>query len=414
MNEIFEKIKSGGKLRMFIGTVFVVFGLLIHMIPFVPGSWAIVIGLEILGIRLLVQDKLKEAKKIYALIFVVFGSFIILIGVLYFVKINNVGKNIEVPNLSVYKNLEYGFEISYPSNLVATTTFQNYYHLNSNWRSDAALDSNGNATGEPIVSIPIYRINNSNNGAYVSYPLYYDAELRIGVSSDPKDVEACLLSTNGIAGSTEIINGINFSKFTIEEAGMSQYLEGVSYRTIHNGACYAVEQLKTGSSYRDVPNAKDISDSVLDSYYNQIPDIIKTFKFTPEAASTDYKNAVYFMDGRQITLASQGMKYFGNEVRGDFNNDGIGDIAFLFTYDGGGSGTFYYVAAALGSKNGYIGTNAIFLGDRIVPQTTEFRNGEIIVNYADRGPIEPMTARPSFGVSKYLKIENGNLVEVAK
>jgi hypothetical protein len=141
-----------------------------------------------------------------------------------------------------------------------------------------------------------------------------------------------------------------------------------------------------------------------------------TGRSAPEAkvGSVDYKNAVYTMDGKEITMASEGIKYFGNVAHGDFNGDGNEDTAFLFTYDGGGSGTFFYVAAALGSKNGYIGTNAIFLGDRIAPQTTAFSDGEIVVNYADRYPNEPMTARPSLGVSKYLKIVNGNLVEVAK
>ena len=134
----------------------------------------------------------------------------------------------------------------------------------------------------------------------------------------------------------------------------------------------------------------------------------------PKNGNVDYKDAVYRIGGQRITLASEGFKYFGNEARGDFNGDGNVDVAFLFTYDGGGSGTFYYVAAALGSKDGYTGTNAFLLGDRIAPQTTEFREGDIIVNYADRGPAEPMTSSPSIGISKYLKIDNGNLVVVVK
>jgi hypothetical protein len=63
MNEIFEQIKNKSRLRILVGVFFVLFGLLIHLIPLVPGSWAIVIGLEILGIRLLVQDKLKKRFK---------------------------------------------------------------------------------------------------------------------------------------------------------------------------------------------------------------------------------------------------------------------------------------------------------------------------------------------------------------
>jgi hypothetical protein len=78
----------------------------------------------------------------------------------------------------------------------------------------------------------------------------------------------------------------------------------------------------------------------------------------------------------------------------------------------GGSGTFYYIAAVISYNNIYKGTNAILIGDRIAPQSTEFRNGEIIVNYADRKPGEPMTATPSVGTSEYFKIVNGENGEI--
>ncbi len=137
-----------------------------------------------------------------------------------------------------------------------------------------------------------------------------------------------------------------------------------------------------------------------------------------------FKDATYEVDGEPVTLKN-GLseinitgsvskivtKYFGNEAIGDFNKDGIDDVAFLLIQNSGGSGTFYYVTVALGGKNGYTGINALFLGDRIAPQTTEFRNGEIIVNYAERYPSEPMTAFPSLGVSKYFKVENNKLIK---
>jgi hypothetical protein len=59
MKEIFEQIKNKSVLRIIAGVALVIFGFLIHLIPLVPGSWAIFIGLEILGIRLLVWDKIK-------------------------------------------------------------------------------------------------------------------------------------------------------------------------------------------------------------------------------------------------------------------------------------------------------------------------------------------------------------------
>ncbi|OGG59759.1 hypothetical protein A2765_04185 [Candidatus Kaiserbacteria bacterium RIFCSPHIGHO2_01_FULL_56_24] len=139
----------------------------------------------------------------------------------------------------------------------------------------------------------------------------------------------------------------------------------------------------------------------------------------------DYKDATYEIEGAPVTLvngvaerdAAPGSAskivttYFGNEAKGDLSGDGLPDIAFLLTQSGGGSGTFYYVVVALqAADGGYAGTNAVLLGDRIAPQTTEISNGTLTVNYADRKPDEPMTAQPSQGVSRYLRMDNGRLI----
>ena len=97
---------------------------------------------------------------------------------------------------------------------------------------------------------------------------------------------------------------------------------------------------------------------------------------------------------------------------GDLNGDTTPDVAFILTQDSGGSGTFYYVVAALKTSDGYQGTNAVLLGDRVAPQTTEIKSGELIVSYADRKASEPLTAAPSVGVSKYLQVQGTMLTEV--
>jgi hypothetical protein len=139
-----------------------------------------------------------------------------------------------------------------------------------------------------------------------------------------------------------------------------------------------------------------------------------------------YKNISYQIEGQQVTLkngvveteivpgsASKSVTtYFGNEVFADFNEDGLQDVAFLLTQNNGGSGTFYYIVGAIKNGEIYTGTNAILLGDRIAPQTTEFKEGMVIVNYADRKIDEPMTTEPSIGVSRYFKVEGGKLIEV--
>lgn len=133
-----------------------------------------------------------------------------------------------------------------------------------------------------------------------------------------------------------------------------------------------------------------------------------------QGGEEDYKKITVAIDGRPIAIGTEGTRFFGNEAKGDLNNDGIVDLAFLITHDGGGSGTFYYVVAALqNNANRYIGTNAVFLGDRIAPQSTEISGGILIVNYADRRSKEPFSAQPSVGTSAYFKIEGGQLVPVS-
>jgi hypothetical protein len=107
-------------------------------------------------------------------------------------------------------------------------------------------------------------------------------------------------------------------------------------------------------------------------------------------------------------------RYFGNEATGDLNGDGMPDVALLLTQSGAGSGTFYYVVVALRTRDGYVGTNAVLLGDRIAPQSTEIRDGGLIVNYAERRPGDAMTTPPSVGVSKYLKVADGKLTVVTR
>jgi len=137
----------------------------------------------------------------------------------------------------------------------------------------------------------------------------------------------------------------------------------------------------------------------------------------------DPQNRTYSIDGENVTLqdgyAEEEIEnssskivtqYFGNAVSSDFNSDGRVDTAFLITQNNGGSGTFFYLVVALGNENK--GSNAIFIGDRISPQTTEVQDGKIIVNYADRRIDEPMVASTSIGVSRQFLVENDVLIEV--
>lgn len=101
---------------------------------------------------------------------------------------------------------------------------------------------------------------------------------------------------------------------------------------------------------------------------------------------------------------------FGRPIHGDLDGDGVDDAVLLLLHEAGGSGTFTYVAAAIRARDGYRGTDAVLLGDRVAPQTMAVRNGVVTVNYADRLPGEPLTAPPREGVTAYLVLREGRLV----
>jgi heat shock protein HslJ len=98
-------------------------------------------------------------------------------------------------------------------------------------------------------------------------------------------------------------------------------------------------------------------------------------------------------------------RYFGNEVEGDLDGDGIPDVAFLLTQETGGSGVFFYLVGAIKTPKGYRGTHATFVGDRIAPRSTEYRDGVVVVNHAERRPGEPMVALPTSSESVRLRYD---------
>ncbi len=139
--------------------------------------------------------------------------------------------------------------------------------------------------------------------------------------------------------------------------------------------------------------------------------------------ATDPLNATYLIEGQAVRLTAgycelpaapgSAMKsrtaVWGQPVYGDMDDDGDTDAVVLLAHDPGGSGTFYYVAAAINVNGRYQGTNAVLLGDRIAPMDIVIRNSAIVVNYADRRPEEPMSARPTVDKTAQLSLKDDQL-----
>jgi hypothetical protein len=52
-NKFYTQIKKP------LGIILIIIGLILHLIPFFPASWIVVLGLELAGVRILFRDKIK-------------------------------------------------------------------------------------------------------------------------------------------------------------------------------------------------------------------------------------------------------------------------------------------------------------------------------------------------------------------
>lgn len=169
---------------------------------------------------------------------------------------------------SIYTNGEEGFLIAYPERAVVSESFKNT-HLLSTWSVSSDLP------GTPLIEILSY-----TRASETSYPRYYDALVRVGVSRDQAAARTCIEPHNGeVAADERTIGDVVWSGFSYGDAGMMKYVRATSYRTVHNGACYALEEIVAGSSYRDEPQADDLSDEALQKEEAALRSITDTFRF---------------------------------------------------------------------------------------------------------------------------------------
>ena len=140
---------------------------------------------------------------------------------------------------------------------------------------------------------------------------------------------------------------------------------------------------------------------------------------TPANASYIIENdRVQLDNGRAEWQAAPGsaskikIALLGETIYGALNNDGDGDAVIFLTYQGGGSGTFIYLGAALLENGNYQGTNGVWLGDRIGQPTANIKNGLITISYLGRIPDEGMATTPSVEQTRYFILDHSTLREI--
>jgi hypothetical protein len=100
-------------------------------------------------------------------------------------------------------------------------------------------------------------------------------------------------------------------------------------------------------------------------------------------------------------------QYFGNEVVGDLNGDGVSDIAFIISRVDPDRGTLYYLVSSLTTDKGHVGTNLLYLGDKVEPKVISITDGIIGVTYVDH------TSKATTTKVFYAHVESGNLNQLS-
>lgn len=126
---------------------------------------------------------------------------------------------VDPATLSIYTSGEYGFSLFYPLAARVTDAYSTTTLNGIPWRIGAL------GTGTPVV-----RLQESGE------------EIRIGVSTDQKDVKACVIA--GPAESSQdtlTVGGIAWHVFTFQKVGTDNEQQVTSYRTMHGSSCYVLE-----------------------------------------------------------------------------------------------------------------------------------------------------------------------------
>ncbi len=147
-------------------------------------------------------------------------------------------------------------------------------------------------------------------------------------------------------------------------------------------------------------------------YQKFAPQTVDNSGPAPAESKPNPMGATFIIEGDSVTLSEDGeAEIIGEATYGDINGDKDEDAVILIAESGGGSGVFIYVAGYVSGPVGYKGTNGVFIGDRISPQSVSIKSGVVTVKYLDRKDDEPFAAEPTVPTFKQFIFQNNQLVE---
>lgn len=162
-----------------------------------------------------------------------------------------------------------GFSIAYPIDFQADDNYS--ITPVTDWR----IGANGDP-GQKLLTITI-------PSAFEPETNFADATFTVGKGSAQSSVADCLTPDQtggpGTGVATTTINGVNFSIFQSASAGAGNFYETTSYRTIHEGSCYAVEYTIHSSQIANYPSSYNLQPFDPNQLTTVLDRIVGTFKF---------------------------------------------------------------------------------------------------------------------------------------
>ncbi len=171
----------------------------------------------------------------------------------------------------------------------------------------------------------------------------------------------------------------------------SQCEEWAFYR----GECKPGQSLATATS----PVAAELTETALRNASYELPDL----------------GAIELKDGKYEQKYGEGATQVNRAelaiaALGDLNGDGVNDAAAVVWWNGGGSGTFFNLAALLNDKGTPRQVAVTALGDRTKIEALTIKEGQIVLKMVTHGPKDPLCC-PSQATTRTYRLE-GNALKV--
>ena len=101
-------------------------------------------------------------------------------------------------------------------------------------------------------------------------------------------------------------------------------------------------------------------------------------------------------------------------IIGDFNKDGLDDVAHIIGYSGGGSGYFYHLMIFVNDNGKLKYLTYEYFGDRIIINSLQYESGMFVIDMITQGKGENFMGYscPNTPATIRFKLENNKLVQL--